>query len=383
MKLFSHLLPYLLLVSFSAGPMKDFGLPKMEALNKSPYDGAAVPLTSLYDTGRFSMSDFDGAVRSFRERSVKQIWPWIFFNRFLGSKAGGKTHSPRSNTPAFRRIKGMDLYNEEGALGDFFSRLGISLLIARKLGTPGIVIDPEFYNDYGVSGLPALAKRMGKPEDEVKKRLEAIGARMCDITDKQYPGATLWFLDTGLAEPLGGGIRSTLSFWKGRRYRAFTYIVRGLLERAGTAHSRITVVSGGEISLTYCQESLEGLKQNIKQRGIAYEGLLKEYPNLALGGTIAPWVSREAKRGWMKKDNCASSKISDLEGFRPLIRELLVSYNYVWIYGAWAGGYDPFNVKSGESLAGGSPFAKIKTTRTSLSARAFAPCAAQGDKGDS
>ena len=337
MKIFSHLLPYLLLVSFSAGPMNDFGLAKMKAINRSSYDGVAVRLTSPYDTGHHSMSDFAKAVRFFRDKSGKQIWPWIFFNRFVGSEEGGKTHSPLSNTPAFRRIKGMDIYNKEGALEDFFTRMRISLAISRRLGSPGIVIDPELYNDYGVSDISRLAKRLGKPEGEVKRSLEAVGARMCDIADKQYPGATMWFLDTGLS---GKGSRPFFS--SGRHYRSFTHIILGLLERAGSKHSRITVISGGEISLTYCQKSLEGLEQRIKQRGMDYEPLLEKYPNLALGGTIAPWISSGAKKGWMKEGNCGASKIKDLDEFRPLVKKLLASYNHVWIYGAWAGGYDPF-----------------------------------------
>ncbi len=343
MKLCFHLFPYLLLVSFSAGPMNSFGPAKMEALDRTRYDGAAVQLYGPYYTGHCGINGIEEAAIFFlREKPGKQIWPWIFFNRFLGSQARGQTHSPLSGAPAFRRIKGMDLYNEEGALGDFFTELGTALLAAHRLGSPGIVIDPEFYNDYSVSGVPALARRMGKPEGEVKKRLEAVGQRMCDVADRQYPGAVMWFLDTGLANAVDGTAGPGFT-GRSRRYRAFTYIVRGLLEQAKKTHSRITVVSGGEISLGYCQKSLEGLKQGIKRRGMEYAELLREYPNLALGGTIAPWVSSGTKKGWMEKGHCASSGIRDLEGFRPLVKELLASYNYVWIYGAWAGGYDPFH----------------------------------------
>ncbi len=336
MKLFSHLLPYLLLVSFSAGPMNGFGLSKLEAVNRTPYDGVAIRLTGQYDTARHSMEDFDGPVKLFRRRSRKQVWPWLFFNRFLGSRAGDKNHSPLSGAPAFRRIKGMDIYNEDGALGDFFERMGMALSIARSLGSPGIVIDPEFYNDYEFEDIRVLAGRIGRPEAEVERGLEAIGARMCDIANQKYPGCTIWFLATGLTRtrrvPTGG-----------RQYmRSFTYIVQGLLERAKSTRSGIILVSGGEITVGYCPQNIQDLREHIRRRQMDYAPLLKAYPNLRLGGTAAPWMSRREKTGWMRLRKCGTSKIAGIEDFEPLVKELMASYRYVWVYSAWAGGYDPF-----------------------------------------
>ncbi len=53
MKLFSSVLPYLLLVSFYSGQINNFGIEKIKAINESPYHGVAVALIGAYDTGKY------------------------------------------------------------------------------------------------------------------------------------------------------------------------------------------------------------------------------------------------------------------------------------------------------------------------------------------
>ena len=337
MKLFSIVLPYLLLVSFYSGEINNFGIDKIRAINESPFHGVAVALVGAYDTGKNSEKGFESKVKLIKNESKKHIWPWVFFNRFIGYKEGERSLSPMAKTEYFLSIKGMDVYNESGALEDFKNIWRMSLKLAKELGSPGIVIDPEAYNNYKNYQLSYLAKQLGKPEEEIKAQLKKIGADLVDIAEKEYPDATLWFLFTGLGSP----VRKVNPFSE-KEYRTVTYIIQGMLERAKELGSKLKFVSGGEL-MGYCYESLDDLKEKIKKRNVQFTSALKIFPNLYLGGTIAPWDKPELKKGWMLKGKCGKSDLKSIDDFKPLISHLLKSYNYVWIYAAGATRYDPFN----------------------------------------
>lgn len=161
---------------------------------------------------------------------------------------------------------------------------------------------------------------------------------MMDIVNVRYPSATLWFLGTGLSRTQPRWISSNEKEYR----RSFTYIIEGMLQRAKNLKSGVKIVSGGEITVGYCHESIEELRTTTQERNKEYAKVLQTHPNLYLGGTIAPWLNKEAKRGWMAKGKCGKSKIENLAEFTPLITYLLSTYKYVWVYGAWAGGYEPF-----------------------------------------
>lgn len=338
MELFSSALPYLLLVSFYSGQINDFGLDKIKAINESPYNGVAVALIGAYDTGKYSENDFEPAVRLLKKESKKHIWPWVFFNRFVGfDPQEGIAHSGHGGNKAyFKQIKGMDIYNEACALEDFYNIWRISFKIAKETGSSGIVIDPEAYNNFKNYQLSYVARQLDKPEEEIKKRLKEIGAKLVDIAEEEYPEATLWFLFTGL------GNSKTLNPFADKEYRTVTYIIRGMLERAKEIGSKLKFVSGGEL-LGYCYESFDDLKERIKNRSEQFSAILKVFPNLYLGGTIAPWDKPEQKKDWMLKGKCGKSDLKGIDEFKPLISYLIKSYSYVWIYAATAARYDPYN----------------------------------------
>lgn len=339
MKLFSSVIPYLLLVSFYSGTFNNFGLDKIKAINESPYHGVAVSLIGAYDTGKYTEKDFDNAVKLFKKESKKHIWPWVFFNRFIGYKEGERALSPSANNQYFKNIKGMDIYNEAGALEDFYNIWRMSLKMARNLGSAGIVVDPEVYNNYKTYRLAYVANQLGKPEDEVKKRLKEIGAELADIAEKEYPEATLWFLFTGLGSPV-----KTLNPFGDKEYRTVTYIIQGMLERSKERGSKLKFVSGGELSLGYCYESLEDLKGTIKKRNESFSHVIATYPTFYLGGTIAPWNDANLKKeGYFRKGKCGKNDLKNMDDFKPLIGQLLKSYQYVWIYAAMMVGYNPYD----------------------------------------
>lgn len=320
MRLYSIVLPYLLLVSFYTPTINNFGLDKIKAINESPYYGVAVPLIDAYDANKYTDKDFESAVKLIKENSKKDIWPWIFFNRFVGYEKKENAHRSTANREIpkyFRDIKGMDIFNESGAFEDFCDIWRISLRIAKQLSVPGIVVDPETYNDYKNDNVSYLSKELGKSEDEINKSLIGIGKKLVDIAEKEYPVATLWFLYTGL-----GNTTKSFEPLDRKDYRTASYIILGMLEYIKEKQSKIKITSGGEVSLGYCNESLEDLQERIKKREIAFETVLGSYPYLFLGGTIAPWNSPELKTDWMLKGKCGNSKLKNINDFKPLIKLL-------------------------------------------------------------
>ncbi|HVY54699.1 MAG TPA: hypothetical protein VHC46_02990, partial [Thermodesulfobacteriota bacterium] len=161
MRLLSVAVPYLLLVTFYTGELRDFGRDKMDAIAASPYNGVAVALIGAYDTGKYTAGDFASSVKRMKEGKHKDVWPWVFFNRFIGSEEGARSLSPKSGNAYFRAIKGMDIYDETGALGDFYGIWKIALETARELGSPGILVDPEAYNNYETYKVSFISDKTG------------------------------------------------------------------------------------------------------------------------------------------------------------------------------------------------------------------------------
>jgi hypothetical protein len=336
MKLYSMVLPYLLLVSFGA-EMNTFDQAKIEVINNSPYQGVAVPLVSHYDTRDPRLLDFTEAVKEIKSSCRKQLWPWVFFNRFIGYQDAGNKNDP-GDKEYFRKIKGMDLFNQTGALGDFLELWRLSLRIARELGSPGIMVDPECYNNDLTFEVDYLAKQLDRSVEEVKTRLKDIGGELMAITQAEYPQAVIWFTHTGIAYKKTSGI-----FGK-KDLPTPAYLVLGMLEKAKNLESKIIIVSGGNIE-GYCYESLADLEQSTAARQGRFAGLLETYPQLRLGGTIAPWADSRQKTGWVLRGKCGESHLKDLNDFKPLIQHLLEAYDYVWIYAGGYAGYEAYDAK--------------------------------------
>jgi hypothetical protein len=341
MNLYSTIVPYILLVSFYSGQINNFGVDKINAINASPYNGVAVALTDAYDTNKYTGKDFESIIKTLNKSSKKHIWPWVFFNRFIGNKESDSANTRHSDAEYFRRMKGMDIYNESGALNDFYSIWKISLTIANRTNSPGIVIDPESYNNRQANSLTYLSKRLGKSNKEIKERLKMVGKELLDIGDDIYPDATFWFFSTGLVSSFNK--RNPFAENEG----AISYIIYGMLERNKEKGSKHKFIEGGEVMpWGYCYKNLADLNDKKEIRYKKYEYLLNSYPNLYLGGTIAPWDKPSSKRSWLlQREECIKSEQKTIDDFKPLIHQLLKSYNYVWIYAAMAAGYDPYNIE--------------------------------------
>lgn len=325
----------LLLVSFSTPLLRDVSVRELDAINRSPYEGVAVELRGPADTSHRVEAGLDSAIARIRAHTTKHVWPWIFVNRIIGTSRGGiPPESPAIARAGFNGIPGLDLWNKTGALDDFYSQWSLALKIARELGSPGIIVDHEAYNNYRSYNIDYVARKSGRSPSEVIARLKEIGARLADMTTADYPGAVLWFLSSGLVSHDQSGVY---------RQRAGAYIALGMLERAKQTHASWTLVAGGEGSLYYCFLSLADLHSKIGQRDRDFEPLIAEYPQLTLAGTIAPWARASARTDWLRQDRCGRSSLATADDFVPLFRALFQRYRYVWIYAAKVAPYEPYD----------------------------------------
>ena len=337
MRLNSMVLPYVLLVSFLTPNMARFDQPAVEAINASPYAGVAVPLIDAYDTEKHSAAEFAAKTEFLQHSMKKAVWPWVFFNRIIGK---GTNTKPASNKPYFIAIKGMAINEEDEPLQDFYTIWRLALRLAKKLGAPGIFVDPEAYNNYQHYYVANVAQQQGKTEVEVQNRLEAIGAKLISIAQEEYPSAILWFTFTGLAAPIQGFREAS------GRLTTSSYIIKGMLDACHTSHADIKIISGGMTSLGYCYTSLKDLEEVIQKRANYFKPVLAKYPHLHLAGTIAPWLHQEGKKGWLRQGKCQKSELHDIEAFKPAIQKLLAAYQYVWIYAAVVSDYNPYQPES-------------------------------------
>jgi hypothetical protein len=329
---------YLMLVNTAIANQMD--APKMAQFDRSPYDGLAVSFADAYDSSPvLSLPPMKAQIASWKKSTAKQIWPWVYLNRMIGTnEAEG---NPDAKVPYFQRFQGLDLDGKAGAQKDFLENWRNALRLAKLTGVPGIVCDLEFYNNYKAYDLAELARMTSMSQQEVPNALKEIGARMAHIAATEYPGATLWFLFTGFSRP-------DYRVMEGQPYYlAATYIVEGLLDQIQRQHLPLRVLSGGEVGLGYCHDSVDDLRKAIEKRAAAFAPLLQKYNGiLELAGTMTLWSDRSAKKNWVAQGACGTSSAATIEDLIPYMELLFQSYRYNWLYGSPNGGYFAFQSAS-------------------------------------
>jgi hypothetical protein len=325
---------YLMLVNSAVASQMD--AQKLAQFDRSPYDGLAVSFGDAYDYSRvLSVESMETQIAVWKKSTTKDIWPWVYLNRMIGG------NDPDANqyakVPYFERIRGIDLDDGAGAQKDFLQNWRNALRVAKDSGVAGIVLDPEFYNNYKAYDLGELSRLRGQPPEELMKLLKEVGARMADAGAAEYPGATLWFLFTGFTRPDFRVVNGQPTYF------AATYIVEGLLDRIRLRHLPLHVVTGGSVGLGYCHISVDDLNQAIQKRANTFAPLLREYGGtLDLAGTMTLWSDRSAKRTWVAQGACGASSADTVEDLEPYMELLFRSYRYNWIYGSPNGGYFAF-----------------------------------------
>ena len=329
---------YLMLVNTAIARQMD--APKLAQFDRSPYDGLAVSFADAYDTSPVvSLGPMEAQIDGWKKSTKKDIWPWVYLNRLIGANdAEGNKYSA---VAYFERIQGLDLDGKAGAQADFLENWRTALRLAKGTGVPGIVCDLEFYNNYKAYDLAELARMRNMPQQDVLNALGQLGARMADIAAAEYPGGTLWFFFTGFTRPDYRVIEGKPYFF------AATYIVEGLLDRIQRRHLPLHVLSGGEVGLGYCHNSVDDLRLAIEKRAAAFAPLLQKYDNiLELAGTMTLWSDRSAKKNWVAQGACGTSTAATVEELIPYMELLFRSYRYNWLYGSPNGGYFAFQSAS-------------------------------------
>ena len=324
--------PYLMLVTFSAPRIRSWTPETLNTLNASPFAGAASIVVGGYDTGPVpGASEFDAAVAAIKQGAKRDVWPWVFTNRFMGRGSGHSHTSAGKTAPEyFKRIKGWDLSNRAGAQGDFLKIWKLALVLAKKLGAPGIVLDLEAYNNYESYNLAKLAESEGLTEDAAAQKLRGLGRRMASVVAEEYPSAIIWSLFLQLGETM-----------------SVRHLTEGLLDEAKEKQIPLKLVEGGETTVGYYNPSINALRQRIRSRSEDMRPWMAKYPDhLRLGGTISPYHDPKKLQSWIKRRSEAGGHVyQSAREFRPLFEELSASCEYLWIYAASASGYGPFSEK--------------------------------------
>ncbi len=345
---------YLMLVNTAlAEKMKPEMLTQFD---KSPYDGLAVAFSWNYDTKPAPTVEYiDSQIAAWKHITTKDIWPWVYLNRVIAVDDSQK--NPYTTGPYFHQIQGADLENKTGAQREFLQVWSNSLAAARDSHMPGIVCDLEFYNNYKEYNPIELAKQMGKTTEQTQELLKELGSRMADVAASQYPDAILWFLFTGLGTPAHASPEPY------PYYMAPTYVAMGLLEQIQKKHYRVTVISGGEAGLGYCQPTLRHFQRQIQERATGFAPYLQKYPGiLQLGGAMTLWKDQAGR-----KSICPDSDAPTVAELQPYLALLFATYRYNWIYGSGDQGYyafDPQNAPQFDAM-----ISKAKASAVSAAAR--------------
>jgi hypothetical protein len=314
--------------------------PKLAQFDRSPYDGLAVSFAGAYDASPvLSLALMEARIASWKKSTAKDIWPWVSLNRMIG--ANEAEGNQLTKVPYFQRFQGLDLDGKAGAQNDFLEIWRNAFRLARETRVPGIVCDLEFYNNYKAYDVSELARMTSMPRADVVNALRQVGARMADLSAAEYPGASIWLLFTGYTRPEYRVIEGQ------PYYLAATYIAEGLLDQIQRHHLPFRVLSGGEVGLGYCHNSVDELRQAIEKRAADFAPLLRKYNGiLELAGTMTLWSDRSAKRNWVAQGACGTSSAATVEDLVPYMELLFRSYRYNWFYGSPNGGYFAFQATS-------------------------------------
>jgi len=329
---------YVLMVSSMHPPFLKLNEQHIQALNATPFDGVAVDIINAYDGS--PLPDEAALLKhckDVRRLSKKAIWPRIYSNRMVTLSDRIKALKANRNPSYFIRIKGVDIFDEAGALGDFCGLYRLSLKMARALGAPGIVLDMEVYNHSDAYRVDWIAQQQGKTFAEIEAALRAMGSRMADITAEEFPEAVIWSLFTCLNRPVQRGKTAE------KRYLAPSYVFMGMLQRAAERDVPLLLVSGGEWG-GYYYESPKAMRKRFEERNAGFRPWLEKYPRrLALAATITVWGDARNNSGWVLKRATPDTPYRHVSDFEPLLAEMFRTYRYMWFYVPGVTDYRPLD----------------------------------------
>jgi len=330
---------YLKLITFYTKHLKDCQAETLAVLNESAYAGVAIPVLGSYDTD--PMPDYESLKPQLKMvRAALRIdpWPWVALNRLIGAPTDRKGHasSHAKNIQYFQNIKGLALGNEAGARADFLTLWRHAVRAARDWKSPGVMWDPEAYNDYRAYGVAFVAQARGESLDEVIRKCEQLGADMAKVIAEEYPPCIVWSLFSRFE------YTHSVPGRKDKLFTTPTYVTLGLLKYAQQNRVPLKYLCGGETTPGYCHKSVDALKQRIAARDVDVGPFLEQFPDhFFLAGTISPFHDYSIATSFIQK-GYDGSPFKTIRDFEPLFKTLFDAYDWVWIYASSAAKTEPY-----------------------------------------
>jgi hypothetical protein len=330
---------YLKLITFYTKKLGECDPQTLAVLNDSAYAGVAIPMEGSYETN--PIPDFESLkpqLQKVREALKIDPWPWVALNRIFGAPSDRSGHavSHALNLDYFLNIKGMDIGSDGAARADYLKLWRLAVRAAREWKSPGVMWDPEAYNDYRAYDVPFVAKQRGESVDDVIRECEALGADMAKIVAEEYPQCIVWSLFSRLE------LSRSMPGRKEKFYTTPTHITLGLLKYAKENKVPLKYLCGGETTPGYCDKSVEDLKRKIAKRDSDLAPFLEEFPDhLFLAGTISPYHDYNLCTGWIQK-GYEGTPFKTIRDFEPLFKTLFDAYDWVWIYASSAAKTEPY-----------------------------------------
>ncbi len=336
---------YLKLITFYTKPLAESDPQTLAVLNESAYAGVAIPVAGSYKSDL--PPDLDALkprLKAVREALKIDPWPWVALNRLFGAPADRQGHaaSRAPDLKYFEAIKAMDLGAEGRARADYLKLWRLAVCAAREWKSPGVMWDPEAYNDYRAYHVPYVAEARGESVDDVIRQCEQLGAEMAKIIAEEYPQCLVWSLFSRLE------LSQSLPGRKDKIYTTPTHITLGLLKYAKENKVPLRYLCGGETTPGYCNKSVEALKEKILARDAAVASFLEEFPDhLSLAGTISPFHDYALCTSWIQK-GYQDAPFKTIGDFEPMFKTLFDAYDWVWIYASSAARTLPYDPKNSQ-----------------------------------
>ena len=333
---------YLSLITFYTPYVTVGTAETMAVINDTPYAGVAPALAGAYATDPVpEYETYAKQVAMLKATCKYDIWPWVFANRIIARMPDGPSHasSHAKNPEYFDRIKCLDLDDAAGACSDMLKFWRHAVRMAKELGSPGIVIDLEAYNNYRAYGVPYVAEKRGETNGQVARQCEAIGEDLAKIVEQEYPECIIWTLFSRLKPT-----NVQADDYEGPIYPVPGHITIGFLRYCKEHNVPAKYLCGGEVEVGYYNRNVEALKKKIRARDANYRKPLEEFPDhFFLAGTISPYHDHQMLTSWIKKRAGDDPELKTIEDFEPMFKTLFDAYDWVWIYASSAAKTVPYN----------------------------------------
>jgi hypothetical protein len=257
--------------------------------------------------------------------SEKPLIPWQFLS------------------PAFDLSQQPYRFDYDGSLNkldDFMADLRNTLQVAKQMGSPGIVLDLEFYTNTIYSGIGDAATFAGISQVAMKAAFVVLGEQIATVINDEFPDAVIW----GPLCVVGSTGVLPASGWSAN------WITQGIL---ATLLPTVTLIAGAEAEIPYQHVNYAAFESDCDKfrAGAANNEDLPD--NVVLGCPLELWNDKDETGSFVETWLAAHPEcmFNVLEDFRPVVAKAKRNFSYVWIYNYPAAtGWSPFD-SSGDAVA--------------------------------